>query len=105
MAELVKVGRLADIPVGSSTVVEVAGKTMAVFHCQDGFYAMENTCPHRGGPLGKGSLAGTTVTCPWHGWQFNVTSGACLVNPAVTQQTYAVTVEGEELVVMLPEGA
>jgi nitrite reductase/ring-hydroxylating ferredoxin subunit len=101
MAQLqfTKVARAADIPAGSGKVVEVGGKTIAVFNCDGTFYAMDNTCQHRGGPLGEGMLAGTTVTCPWHGWEYDVASGVCQTNPAVTQQRFDVRVEGEEILV------
>ena len=51
------------------------GKEIALF-CKGGtFYAIDNLCPHEGGPLGDGELDGAIVTCPWHGWQFDVTTG------------------------------
>ena len=96
---MVKVATKSDIPPGTSKVVEVGGKTIAVFNCDGAFYAIENTCRHRGGPLGEGSLAGNTVTCPWHGWEYDVASGACQTDPSITVQAFSVTVEGDDVLV------
>lgn len=56
-------------------------------------------CPPRGGPLGDGSLEGPVVTCPWHGREFDVTTGACQTNPAVEQDAFPVQVQGSDLIV------
>ena len=94
---MTKVARASEIPKGSGKVVEVNGKAIAVFNCDGAFYATENTCKHRGGPLGEGSLSGTTVTCPWHGWEYDVTSGGCQVNPSLSLKTFPVKVEGDDI--------
>ena len=94
-----KVAKTSEIPAGSGKVVEVGGKTIAVFNCDGTFYATDNTCLHRGGPLGEGALSGKTVTCPWHGWEYDVTSGACTMNTAIKNQTFPIKVEGEDILV------
>ena len=99
MAVLTKVAKTSEIPVGSGKVVEVGGKTVAVFNCEGTFYAIDNTCKHRGGPLGDGSLSGTTVTCPWHGWEYNVTSGECTADRSITVQKFDVKVEGDDILI------
>ena len=99
MADFVKVAASSDIPKGTGKVVEVAGKTLAVFHCDDGFYAVDNTCRHRGGPVGEGALSGTTVSCPWHGWEYDVVSGACRMDPSMSLQKFPVKVEGNDILV------
>ena len=101
MAQLTKVARKADIPVGTGKVVEAGGKTLAVFNCEGVFYAMDNACKHRGGPLGEGSLAGTSVTCPWHGWEYDVVSGACQMDPSLKIQTFDVKVDGDDLLISI----
>ena len=101
MAVLTKVAKKADIPPGTGKVVETGGKTIAVFNCDGTFYATNNTCVHRGGPLGEGSLSGTTVTCPWHGWEYDVTSGECTADHSVKVQTFDVKVEGDDLLVSI----
>jgi nitrite reductase (NADH) small subunit len=82
--EFRRVARVQDIPSGKAAVVKVGGKQIALFNIQGVFHAIDNTCTHRGGPLGEGNLRGTTITCPWHGSQFNVTNGQVLGPPAVS---------------------
>ena len=99
MAVMTKVAKKSEIAPGTSKVVEVGGKTVAIFNCEGAFYAIDNTCKHRGGPLGEGSLSNTTVTCPWHGWEYDVTTGACAMDESIKVQTYDVNVEGDDLIV------
>lgn len=70
---------------------------VALFNVDGDVYATENTCCHRGGPLGDGQLNGNTITCPWHMWQFNVVDGACINAPGEHVRTYEVLVEGDEI--------
>jgi len=78
--------------------VAVGGKTLALFNVNGAFYAIDDTCTHRGGPLSEGSLAGSQVTCPWHGAQFDVTTGAVQRPPAPTGVAgYKVQVVGDEV--------
>ncbi len=99
MAQATKMATTAEIPPGTGKVVEVGGKTLAVFNCDGTFYAIENTCLHRGGPLGEGSLSGTTVTCPWHGWEYDVRSGECTMDRSMKVSKFEVTVQGDDLLV------
>ena len=94
MAKLTKVAETTDIEAGQGKVIEAEGKTLAVFNVDGTFYAVDNTCLHRGGPLGEGELDDKIVTCPWHGWQYDVTTGQNAANPAVKVASYPVTVEG-----------
>jgi NAD(P)H-dependent nitrite reductase small subunit len=99
MPQLTKVASKSEIAPGTGKVVEVEGKAVAVFNCDGQFYAIENTCKHRGGPLGEGSLSGTAVSCPWHGWEYDVTTGACQMDPAISVRTFPVTIQGDDLFV------
>ena len=99
MADFAKVAKTSEIAPGTAKVVEAGGKTIAVFNCEGVFYAIENTCKHRGGPLGEGSVSGTMVTCPWHGWEYDVTSGACSMDPAIAVQKFSVKVDGDDILV------
>ncbi len=99
MANFTKVAKTSEIPAGSGKVVEVGGKMVALFHDDGLFYAIDNTCRHQGGPLGEGSLSGATVTCPWHGWEYDVKTGVCQADPSVTVQTFSVKVEGDDILV------
>ncbi len=99
MAAFTKVATTSEIPKGSGKVVEVGGKTIAVFNCDGTFYAIDNTCKHRGGPLGEGSLSGTSVTCPWHGWEYDVTSGACSMDASIKVPRFDVKLDGHDILV------
>jgi nitrite reductase (NADH) small subunit len=99
MATFTKVAETGDIPVGSGKTVEVAGKKIAVFNVGGTFHAIDDTCQHRGGPLGEGELDGTLVTCPWHGWMYDVTTGCNADDPSVQQARYDVKVEGTSVLV------
>lgn len=101
MGEFVRVTGTTDVKSGQGIVVEVNGKTLAVFNIDGALHAIDNTCIHRGGPLGEGDLEGSVVTCPWHGWQYDVTTGACVANPAAKVERYEVKVEGTDVKVLL----
>ena len=101
MEEFVSVGKTEDVMSGSGFVAEVNGQSVAVFNVEGSYYAIDNTCLHRGGPLGEGELEGEVVTCPWHGWEYNVKTGACINNPPACVKTYPVQVEGSVLKVKL----
>jgi len=97
MADFVVVANVNDVKEGEGKVVEANGKTIALFNVEGKIYAIDNTCKHAGGPLGEGICDGNVVTCPWHGWKFDVTTGVSPVNPQVKADTYEVKVEGEEV--------
>ena len=98
MSELVKVATLSEIPPGTCLHVEVAEREVAVFNVEGTIYAIGGTCTHKGGPLGEGDLDGTVVTCPWHGAQFDVTTGQVVGPPAAQNEpAYEVVVEGEDI--------
>jgi len=97
MGKLVKVAKTTDVPDGAGLCVEAEGKEIALFKMNGQFYAMDNTCQHQGGPLGDGALEGKEVICPWHGWQYDVTTGVSPVNPAAKVQKYNCKVEGKDI--------
>jgi nitrite reductase/ring-hydroxylating ferredoxin subunit len=99
MASFFKVCKTTDIPAGSGKTVDVNGKSVALFNVDGTFYAIDDTCAHRGGPLGEGELDGKIAVCPWHGWRWDVTTGVNQLNPAVTVAKYEVKVEGEDILV------
>ncbi|MFY4730089.1 Rieske (2Fe-2S) protein [Nitrospira sp. BLG_2] len=101
MAEFVRVAAAADVKPGQGIVAEANGKTLAIFNVDGTIHAINNTCCHREGPLGEGELDGDIVTCPWHGWRFNVTTGVCMNNPSSQVEAYQVKVEGEDVKVLL----
>ena len=89
----VKVAEVGEVPEGEARVVEADGRTLALFNVSGAFYALDNACSHRGGPLGEGDLEGRLVTCPWHAWRWDVTTGRNANNPAVTMACYPVHAE------------
>ena len=99
MAEFVKVARVEDLDPGKGTVVVVKGTRIALFNCDGIFYAIKGVCPHMGGELGEGLLSGDIVTCPWHGWRFNVKTGKNPEADVVGVRTFEVRVEGGEVLV------
>jgi nitrite reductase (NADH) small subunit len=94
-----RTARKDELPVGTIREFAVEGKTVAIANVGGSFYAINNTCLHRGGPLGSGELVGKVVTCPWHGWQYDVTTGKLTMNPAVGVMCYPLEVRGDDIFV------
>ncbi|MEJ2230863.1 MAG: Rieske 2Fe-2S domain-containing protein [Nitrospirales bacterium] len=69
------VSKLEDIPKGKGRVIKVEGKKLAIFRIDDRCFAINDICPHQGASLGKGTLKGFVVSCPWHHQQFDIRSG------------------------------
>ena len=99
MAEFVKVATLSDLPPGTAKAVEVAGTPIALYNVDGSVCATTNTCPHKGGPLGEGELDAAVITCPWHGFQYDVKTGRCLTNPALNVACHQVRVDGQDILV------
>ena len=107
----IDVGAAGEIPPGGRKLVEIDGREIGIFNVDGGFYALLNYCPHYGGALCRGPLTGTTLPtddyryvygragailrCAWHGWEFDVRTGALLVDPRIKARTYEVTVDEE----------
>ncbi|MDQ3816008.1 MAG: Rieske (2Fe-2S) protein [Armatimonadota bacterium] len=107
------IGTVAELPSGQRKIVEINGISIGVFNVKGTYYALRNRCPHQGAPLCLGSLKGTTLPsapgeyilaregeilrCPWHGWEFDVTTGRSIFNPhKVRVKSYEVSVEPSE---------
>jgi nitrite reductase (NADH) small subunit len=101
MSEFVKVAEVKDVPAGTGISIEAGGKTIALFNCDGTFLAMDDTCPHQGGPLGEGELAGTVVTCPWHEWRFDARTGVNTDDASCKVATYPVKVDGGSVLVQV----
>ncbi len=103
MTELVKVANIQEVTEGNAIAVEVAGEKIALFNVEETFYAIDDTCTHRGGPLCEGEVEGTEVTCPWHGAKFDLTNGSVLGPPAPDGvASYKVVVEENEIKIEIP---
>lgn|GEM_PF-468202 len=101
MSRWVRVASVADCPPGKSLETVAEDRIVALYNVGGQFHALDGVCPHQGGPLGKGCLTGEVVTCPWHGWQFNVTSGQHTFSPNVRQPRFEVRVEDNDVYVLL----
>ncbi len=98
MSKLITVATLSDLPPGACRHVNASGRPVAIFNVDGTIHAINGTCTHKGGPLGEGELEGTVVTCPWHGAEFDVTTGQVVGSPATQSvSTYTVVVAGEEI--------
>jgi NAD(P)H-dependent nitrite reductase small subunit len=98
MSKFVEVSKVSAIPDQSAICVEVEDQRIALFNFGGQFYAIDDTCPHRGGPLSEGSITGEEVRCPWHGAQFNIKSGEVTSPPSPTGVTkYNVRVSGDAI--------
>ena len=103
MPKLIKIATTDELTPGTGMVAEVKDKSIALFNVDGTFYAIDNTCIHRGGPLGEGDLDGEVVTCPWHSWEFNVKTGVSVNNPPACVATYPVVIEGSEVKVEMAD--
>src|SRR5215470_18137890 len=95
----IKIGSISNFEnLAAGKLVEVAGQSIAVFNIAGRYYAISNTCPHRGGPLAEGTVTGEEVICPWHGSRFDIKTGAVKAPPAQKGvQSFPVRVSGEDL--------
>jgi len=101
MSEYVPVITVADLPPGRAAEVVVDNQTIALFNVDGTFHALAGRCPHRGGPLGQGSLDGPRVSCPWHNYTFDVTTGENVVSADLRVARYEAKVEGGRVFVKL----
>lgn len=102
MGRVTPLAPVTEIPENELRAFEADGNKIAVANVSGTFYAFGDTCTHKRCPLSKGELEGTIVTCPCHGSQFDVTTGAVLQGPAEEPvPSYAVRVEGDALVVQV----
>jgi nitrite reductase (NADH) small subunit len=93
--------RASDLAEGEGRIVEVDGVELALFLVGGRVFALENACPHRGGPLAFGDLRGATVHCPLHAWPFDLASGACADHPDQPARAFAARLRGDEVRVEL----
>ena len=99
MSDWHELAKVADCPPNSSLERVIGDRVIALFNVDGTFHALDGICPHQCGPLGKGQLADCVVTCPWHGWQFDVLTGAYVLSDTVKHPHYDVRVEGETVLI------
>ncbi len=88
-----------DLPDGEVVEAMVGERALAIARVGDEVYALDNVCPHAGGPLGDGVLEGCELTCPWHGWTFDVTNGSCTLDPSLEASTVEAKLQGGHIYV------
>lgn len=99
MSNWIRIASVRECPPGCSCELLAADRIVALFNVDGEFYALDGICPHQGGPLGKGTLAGCVVTCPWHGWQFDVQTGQHQSTASLSHPKFPVRVEGDDVFV------
>ena len=94
MSQWHSVGAISEITPDKGKYIELGGKEIALFHINGDFLAIDNTCPHRGGPLFRGVLEkGPSVRCPLHGWLFDITTGECKNQSGTKLASYPIKIE------------
>ncbi|MBI3587782.1 Rieske 2Fe-2S domain-containing protein [Candidatus Micrarchaeota archaeon] len=99
MAQWYRVASVGDVGEGAAIAVKAGFAQIALYKSSGQFYAIDGVCAHKGGPMGEGFVQDGCATCPWHGWQYDLQTGACATTPGVKLKSYAVKVEGNEVFV------
>lgn len=99
----VPVGQVGDFVSGQGRMVTVNGRHVALFRLGDEFFALDNMCLHRGGPLCEGPIARDVVTCPWHGWSYEIRTGTMVQDPRVGVSKHDVQINGDLVTVRLTD--
>lgn len=99
----VTVARVDEIAPGSGRQVKVGERLVGVFNLGGEYHAVDNICLHRGGPLCEGPIRGTVVTCPWHGWQYELKTGTLIQDPSVGVSRHETRIVGDEVQVQITD--
>jgi nitrite reductase (NADH) small subunit len=100
MSEFVRIMSTAELPrEAEAREVPCAGKMLCIANVSGTIHAMDNICPHRGGPLGEGIVENGKVVCPWHAWAFDVVTGEAEHSPNTKVDIYPIRIEGEDVLV------
>lgn len=100
-AALHRIGSLAAVRAGQPAKATVNGKRVALFAMGDAIVATNGRCPHAHGPLHDGEVDGSILTCPWHGWSFDLRTGVCEEDPELILERYDVVIDGDDVLVRL----
>ena len=112
------VARVDELPPGSRKIVRIEGREVGVFNVDGTYYALKNSCAHQGARVCLGRIVGTTIPgevyefqygrqgkilrCPWHSWEYDLTTGQSVFDPSVRIVTYPVDVDGDDIAVTIP---
>ena len=99
MTDFVEAARLDQVPAGTSWLVTIADKDIALFNVDGNIYAIADTCAHQGSSLAQGKLEGKVVTCRSHGWRYDVTTGYLTSSPGFGVASYPVEVVDGKIMV------
>ena len=99
------VAKVGEIPAGEGRAFTVRSRRIAVFHAPEGYFAIDDTCPHMGASLAEGYLEDSGVMCPWHAWKFCVKDGTWLDQPKsnIRAESYELRLRGDEIQILLPD--
>jgi nitrite reductase/ring-hydroxylating ferredoxin subunit len=101
MSEFIKIATKSELPdVDAAAEFTVGDRTICVANVSGEYCAMDNVCPHEGGPLGMGYVDGTKVVCPWHGWEIEAKTGKAVTGPG-SVPVYELRIEGDDVLVVL----
>ena len=103
MTEIITAGLVDDLVPGKIHKIEHGEDVIALVNIDGHFYAVDGVCGHAGGPLCKGEIVEEEklIACPWHGWEYDLQSGECMMDPSLSQKTFPVTVEGDSVQITL----
>ena len=105
MSDWIPIGEASECPPGKSIERVAGGRMVAIANVNGTLHAIDGLCPHQGGPLGRGQLCGAVLTCPWHGWQFDVVTGRHQVSATVQQTVHEVRDREGTIEIRLAGGA
>lgn len=103
MSEIITAGLVSEFESGKIHKIVHGEQTIALINIDNTFFAIDGVCGHAGGPLCRGEVITDekVISCPWHGWEYDLKSGECLMDPSLSQKTFAVTVDQETVQITL----
>ncbi len=100
----IRLAKVADIPEDEGLEIQLGTQELALFKEGENVFCLENSCPHRGAALAEGRIQDGEVICPWHGWRFSLSNGACSSLPTSEPAAcFETRIENGEVLVRLPE--
>ena len=102
MPQWTQIATTSELASVASKECVVNGRIVALFQTEEGYFAIDGICAHAGGPIAEGAVDGCIVTCPWHGWQYDVSSGVSCLNNQIRLQSFPLKVDGDAILVEMP---
>ena len=99
----VEICAVEEIAEGERKIVQIGDLSIGIFHHKGSWYALKNSCLHRGGPVCTGTLEGDVLICPWHGYQYDVTTGRLLVDPSAQLLIFPISLRDNKIYLQVPE--